>query len=113
MNFLESNLKKLNVMDAGCSVCGSTIDDIITTGKLGCPRCYEDHKEQIATNLPLLHFGGRTHKGKSPKKLEDLLEKAVKQERYEDAAVLRDRIKERIERSNLEPPEVGVKEDLV
>lgn len=88
-----------------CPLCGSTFEDIVENGKLGCPMCYEVFGDALPATIQRIH--GRTkHTGNVPKrfraaleakeklqKLEDELHEAVKNEEYEKAAELRDAIR--------------------
>ncbi len=87
-----------------CPQCGFTQSDFKKTGRLGCAHCYEVFSEIVDSMLRDMHKGV-IHKGKMPAKflrhqfyqrrLEDLqesLHKAVGEERYEEAALLRDEI---------------------
>jgi protein arginine kinase activator len=87
-----------------CTGCGFTLHDIRTAGRLGCEKCYESFRDYLEPVIKRSHEGSLQHCGKVPKNLptfrhhsvEDLKEKlatAVKDERFEDAAVLRDAIK--------------------
>lgn len=89
-----------------CESCGFTLEDFRKVGRLGCPECYRVFSREIEQRLPSMHKGG-THKGYMPEglmkqqvlqtKLKDLnvkLEEAVEEERFEDAAVLRDQLSE-------------------
>jgi protein arginine kinase activator len=89
-----------------CPQCGKTFDEFRKDGKLGCAECYNSfHNEisQLLTNVS----GNQQHKGKFPAKLKayktiiidkeamkQKLQKAIEDEDYESAAVLRDRIRE-------------------
>lgn len=81
-----------------CPGCGCTGADLNTMKRLGCPTCYQHFKQQL---IPvLLHVHKDTvHRGKRPSErpkvltLEEMLALAVKEERYEDAALIRDDIK--------------------
>lgn len=102
-----------------CLNCGLTFLEYKRAGKLGCPQCYNYLKEPLEPVIRNYH-GGDRHSGKVPsnfievnacrriyiedqtsgaekeKGLADLrkmLETAIGDERYEDAAVLRDRIR--------------------
>ncbi len=103
-----------------CSKCGLTWDDFLHTGSLGCSNCYEEFESRIDPILRSLQ-GATEHVGRLgeviegneiPKKLEEKEEKeekkeeknkieelkeelkqSIKEERYEDAAKLRDEIK--------------------
>ena len=100
-----------------CDSCGSTFDDIINTGRYGCANCYDVFEDRMDPILKKLQ-GANRHNGRlgkisdnnikferkeeqknqsnSDNKLEKLqndLKQAIKEERYEDAAKIRDEIK--------------------
>lgn len=88
-----------------CPVCGFTQTDFKKTGRLGCSACYDTFADGLANLLKAMHKGMR-HTGKMPAKLsrryamvdrvrslESDLQQAVKDEKYEDAARLRDEIR--------------------
>jgi protein arginine kinase activator len=97
-----------------CHMCGQTFMDYNREGKLGCPECYADMKDSL-NNVIISYHGDNKHVGKSPcnfsntqiemiekievenecslDELQMELEKAVFDERYEDAAFLRDKIR--------------------
>lgn len=89
-----------------CRHCGMTYTEFSRSGVLGCAHCYEEMGPHL---LPLIKRvqGSTAHAGKVPKrtgglarKRHDLeamrrqLQAAVQGERYEEAAKLRDRIKQ-------------------
>jgi len=89
-----------------CPACGFTQADFKKTGRLGCPRCYAAYAAPLAPLLKSMHKGVR-HVGKIPRaaqktvdlesRLRDLqkkLEKAVAVEQFEEAAALRDEIRD-------------------
>lgn len=90
-----------------CSVCGTTFSDIAKTGKMGCGECYKTFKDEILPYIKRVH-GATKHAGKIPnraplivrpkeKTVADLrqeLSRLVAEEKYEQAAVVRDKIKE-------------------
>ena len=89
-----------------CACCGSSFEDIASTGKAGCSECYETFFDKLLPSLDRLH-GHTKHIGVKPAKVESAptkkeklkkakaeLDKAVKEERFEDAAKIRDQIKE-------------------
>ncbi len=89
---------------AKCPVCGFTQADFKKTGRLGCSTCYDTFSDHLGNLLKAMHKGTR-HTGKLPVhvarrhefaarmlELEDGLKKAVREEKYEDAAALRDQI---------------------
>ena len=96
-----------------CPVCGRTFSDIAKTGKVGCSECYDTFYDQLLPYLKRVH-GSTIHVGripetapsveKTPKStLEDLkneLSRLVAEEKYEQAAVVRDKIKEMEEKGN-------------
>lgn len=88
-----------------CPACGYTEENLRKTGKLGCDHCYEIFSDFLKGILPEFHKTIQ-HRGKSParqmqgvaqqQKLEDLekeLNAAIKGEKFEEAAWLRDQIK--------------------
>ena len=88
-----------------CPVCGFTQADFKKTGRLGCSECYQTFSESLGSLLKAMHKGTH-HTGKMPaalarrkevtermKTLQDDLQKAVRDEDYENAASLRDQIK--------------------
>lgn len=105
-----------------CDNCGMTYDEFMKEGKFGCSNCYSVFDSKIEPILKRIHgeskYLGR--KGKTPKisekivgggvtedpnlkndqnkdpdiaELKKELKKLIKEERYEEAAVLRDKIK--------------------
>ncbi len=91
--------------DFVCQVCRLGYSDFKKTGKVGCSNCYEAFKEKLGPVLKRIH-GSDTHTGKIPaklssgiklsreiKELKNDLNKAVRDEEYEKAAEIRDRIK--------------------
>lgn len=88
-----------------CEKCGQTYDEFSNGGKFGCGECYATFKNKLDPLIKGIH-GHTHHKGKIPKhSSQDIilkreednirieLEDAVKQERFERAAVLRDKLK--------------------
>lgn len=101
-----------------CDNCGYTFEDIVNTGRLGCGNCYSVFEERLDPIIKKIQ-GSNTHIGRSGKiidnkigkkfdenkdetnqdiskldKLQKDLKQAIKDERYEDAAKIRDEIKE-------------------
>ncbi len=87
-----------------CPQCGFTQPDFKKTGRLGCSVCYETFGEGLSAILKDMHKG-TSHKGKVPtrlarnqvfenqrKELRDKLQQAIMDEKYEEAAQLRDQI---------------------
>lgn len=99
-----------NAVEAACPDCGMTVEQFREGGRLGCARCYEAFEPMIASIVKRVQAGG-AHRGLAPQRLgsqavQDLsslreaLKRAVKEERYEEAARLRDRIREAETRSS-------------
>ena len=107
------------VKELKCNNCNMTYDDFINQGKIGCEECYEMFSNKIDNILKRLH-GDNKHKGRKSigertasahkqnnvgaissrpqketklEKLQKDLKKAIAEERYEDAAKIRDEIK--------------------
>lgn len=91
--------------EESCSCCGATFREIANTGKAGCPLCYTKFKKELLPYLKRVH-GNVQHIGKRPArdqlvvstqdKLTEMRKKLsilVKNENYEEAAVVRDEIK--------------------
>ena len=89
-----------------CPNCGMTYQNFRKLGRLGCSECYEAFKKELAPLLKRIHSSDR-HIGKVPLKggktirdtrtMQDLklqLEKAIQMEEFEEAAKLRDKIRE-------------------
>jgi len=88
-----------------CYGCGRTLEDLKKRGRAGCPECYREFRKYIASYLKT-NAGSAEYKGKYPFKinilsqkmkkinnLHSLLNQAVKNEDFEEAAYLRDKIR--------------------
>ncbi|MBE6703535.1 MAG: hypothetical protein E7585_09050 [Ruminococcaceae bacterium] len=88
-----------------CPGCSATWQELRNSGKAVCPRCYETFGEELKPTLRSLH-GNVTHVGRAPAgrraqkekrdRLADLknrLAEAIRDEKFEDAAALRDEIR--------------------
>jgi protein arginine kinase activator len=89
-----------------CPRCGFTQTDFKKSGRLGCADCYKTFAEGLEGLLKTMHKGTR-HLGKIPesvrrssdlsdrlKNLQKRLAKAISDENFEQAALLRDEIKQ-------------------
>ncbi len=89
-----------------CPRCGLLYSAFRETGRLGCANCYEAFKQQLRPLLRRVH-GAVMHAGKSPavddahaarrrelRGLQEQMERAVARDEFEEAAGLRDRIRE-------------------
>ena len=92
--------------EEACPRCGMTFSQITRAGKLGCSTCYEKFGPQLEPLLRKIHGGGQ-HVGKVPlrrgaalreklelKRLKEKLQVLIQQERFEEAVVIRDKIRE-------------------
>jgi len=90
---------------ARCPTCGMHFSDFSKSGRLGCGNCYTTFKSQLNDLLRKIH-GSTQHQGRVPltqsdvmkplreeSKLQEELKKAIREEDFEQAAELRDRIK--------------------
>jgi protein arginine kinase activator len=89
-----------------CSECGYTLDKFNKTSLLGCDKCYDSFRKELLPIIKNIHGSTLHVGGKAPvqsavdnvaveiDKLKTELNQAVKNEEYELAATLRDRIKE-------------------
>lgn len=110
-NFLGAGVAAMNSL-AGvdrCSSCGSSFNDIVNSGRIGCADCYEKFEDKLEPSIRKIH-GKTKHVGKfisysddetkkeeKPRKseldtLKDQLKSAIDEQRFEDAAVIRDKI---------------------
>jgi protein arginine kinase activator len=89
-----------------CPSCGFTQEDLSKTGRVGCGVCYDVFKDVLGEALKDMQHSSQ-HRGKRPERfflnkgdlerlrlLEEALEVAVQQENYEEAATLRDQLRQ-------------------
>ena len=99
-----------------CKTCGESFDEFLNSGEFGCSNCYDLFEDRITPILKNLQ-GSTKHTGRGYKKilskisenetnkvakkeenevtkLQKELQKAIKTENYEEAAKIRDKIKE-------------------
>jgi len=89
-----------------CPNCGATHRELQETGRFGCSECYHTFAESIEGSLRrfqagLHHEGKQPHRSENRKELQERLRglqeslsAAVSEERFEEAALLRDQIRE-------------------
>lgn len=98
--------KKVVQQPTVCPKCGFTYRKFLKDGKLGCANCYEIFSKQLPQVFKRIQAGTK-HIGKKPgdtdnaytinKKIEVIrmaMQDAIAEERFEDAAMLRDAAKE-------------------
>ncbi|MGI6622806.1 MAG: DNA helicase UvrBC [Clostridiaceae bacterium] len=91
--------------ELSCDRCGMTIDEFNNTGRMGCSKCYEVFFEPMQVLLNRIQ-GNTHHCGKNPNKagsrqtnelqivqLKQELADCIRNEAYERAAEIRDKIK--------------------
>lgn len=89
-----------------CQKCGMTYSELMNAGKVGCSKCYEVFRRALNPSINKIH-GNVQHNGKIPdvhkeqinknKELDNLknkLNSCIEKQDYEQAAQLRDKIKE-------------------
>ena len=106
LDMIDSSIGKKAV---SCPACGIDFDGIMKMKRYGCDQCYETFRDQTLTIFGKCQFGTE-HVGKTPIKRQKeflrrdasiqlaLLEKelavAIEGERYEDAILIRDKMRE-------------------
>lgn len=91
--------------DRACPQCRMRYSDFKKTSRLGCPACYEAFENALNPLIESMQRGAQ-HKGKSPATepelgldfgqragLKKALEEAVRREKYEEAAKIRDQLR--------------------
>ncbi len=110
---LDIGEKKTKEQVLRCPSCGLSYADFKKKGRLGCANCYATFKHFLTPLLKKIHSATR-HVGKTPATIEKVvpqasdeieqlkkaLERAIKTEEYEEAAKLRDKIKELEKKQN-------------
>jgi len=106
-SFLSSQSTIQNLANIKCPDCGMTFMEFRSKGLLGCPKDYDVFGQALESLIERAQGGGTQHTGKAPgegarmdpkqqKKLDmqRALREAVEREDYEQAAQLRDQLKE-------------------
>ena len=102
----DEELGEPELMNRECQICGIKFVDFRNTGRLGCPHDYNEFRDELIPLLENIH-GETKHCGKSPRRqpqsqktqnelvqLRKQLLQAVNKEAYEEAAKIRDRIRQ-------------------
>ncbi len=98
---------KSQLNEVRCKCCGSTFSDISKSGKAGCPECYKTFYNEFLPYIKRVH-GSVKHIGKSIGEnqvkteknidtidaLKEKLARLVSEEKFEEAASVRDKIRE-------------------
>lgn len=106
MNPEQSDQSVDKLQQKKCPGCEKTFAQIQQAGRMGCSQCYEEFEPQMELLLRRIHGGG-THVGKVPvrcaaayrneqekNKLRNRLQKLILKEEFEEAALVRDKIRE-------------------
>lgn len=108
-NFVPSTAKKESTVaaeqnKAACLTCGFTYRQFLKQGKFGCENCYETFNEQLPQLLERIQAGtkhvGYVEEAPSKEKIEqeiaqlrEQMQQVITEERFEDAAKIRDEIR--------------------
>lgn len=109
LSYLDEGIKGDNPEEV-CGVCGISSADLESSGKVGCTHCYEALSRSIHALFPegKEPYAGKQPAAGSPSPVADpepaegasallrQLDEAVQDERYEDAAKIRDLIRGRV-----------------
>ncbi len=108
--FEDSLLAPAEAKTERCEMCGCSFDDIIRSGNVGCANCYEKFYSKLLPSIQRIH-GKVKHAGAIPEntadpivpkektteeKIADLqkeMSKAIDEQNFERAAIIRDEIK--------------------
>jgi protein arginine kinase activator len=101
-----ATIEEAGVLNRTCSICGIKFVEFRNSGRLGCPHDYQEFHDDLVPLLENVH-GETKHCGKVPRRhpqskqteselvqLRKRLTQAINEERYEEAARLRDKIKQ-------------------
>lgn len=101
----KSPIQQIN--DVQCPKCEMTLSEFKRVAKFGCVECYQTFSSQLDPILRRVHRGNTAHHGKIPKRkgghlhlkkeldsLRGKLQTLIKNEEFEEAATVRDEIKE-------------------
>lgn len=90
-----------------CTYCELSFDDFQRIGKFGCANCYDSFKSRLDSVIRRVHSGNTEHIGKIPQrkggklhlkkeltKYREYLKQLIEEEKFEEAALVRDQIKQ-------------------
>ncbi|RNF38667.1 UvrB/UvrC motif-containing protein [Planococcus salinus] len=103
----QASVSPVKKEETVCDTCGFSFNKFLNLGKFGCANCYDTFSPQLDEVFKRLHNGNTEHRGKIPasygstlkirKEIEELrkqMQTAIEEERFEEAARLRDEVKE-------------------
>jgi protein arginine kinase activator len=98
--------EKSEAPDIKCPNCGLTFSEFGKIGRLGCAKCYQAFRPELSDILRKIH-GSADHRGhvavqpsedlqpmREEKRLREELRRAIESENFEEAAHIRDQIRE-------------------
>ncbi len=105
-NMVDAISRSVSAPNRACPHCGMTFEEFRAKGRFGCPKDYEVFDEALSGLLAKMHSGASRHKGRLPRgqhevettvgdrllQLRRELRDAIKDEKYENAARIRDEI---------------------
>ncbi len=102
----KQEITEENLPDVTCKSCGMLISDFRKNGRFGCADCYSSFRDQIMPLIEKIHDASQ-HVGKMPsrantdvareksmRQLQSELKQAIDREKYEEAALIRDKLRE-------------------
>ena len=71
-NFLGAGVPAMNILSGidHCEYCGSTFNDIVKSGRVGCANCYSKFEDRLQPTITKMH-GNAKHIGKNVTYTED------------------------------------------
>lgn len=107
INIDVHTLKKNKERELVCTNCELSFNEFRRLGKFGCSECYNSFEAKLNSILQRVHSGNKKHKGKIPKRSGEVfhqkkeletyrerLRKLIIAEEFEEAAIIRDTIRE-------------------
>ncbi|SHK99435.1 UvrB/UvrC motif-containing protein [Desulforamulus aeronauticus] len=105
-HFTGNQIQTKSLPQVSCEKCGATEAQVAKSGLFGCSECYSQFGQGVQPLLKRIH-GSSQHTGKVPRRtggkaiiakeiriLKGQLQEAIRQEEFEKAAGVRDRIKD-------------------
>lgn len=106
MDINMNNIKQNDERELICSNCNLSFREFRKIGKFGCSDCYTSFESKLTPIFKRVHSGNTNHTGKIPKRTgvklhqkkkliayRKYLEKLILDENFEEAAIIRDKIK--------------------
>ncbi len=103
--FANNEPKLMPQINKRCDFCGASFEDISSSGKVGCAKCYEVFFEQLMPSIKRIH-GNIKHSGKYAsavgeenliknqiQTLNERMKVAINEQNFEEAAKIRDELK--------------------